>query len=123
MFISTTLLIRIFFLLFTMNIKHACANYIACESAEEANKKKSRIRKVYHTSQYSLRSISDCARRWPHPRRRPKQQKDIVGDSDRKQRYLLEGLKIKATISPLPPTSYYRYFAEKKGHKRRTLGL
>ncbi len=67
---------------------------------EKKKKKKSSIYRQTITNQYFLRSISDCARRWPHPKRRPKQQEDIEGDSDiyiyiereREQRYLLEGL-------------------------------
>ena len=44
---------------------------------------------VYRQSignEYFLRSISDCARRWPHPKRRTKQQQDIEGESDIKER-------------------------------------
>lgn len=97
-------------------------------SRKRRRRRKSSIYRQTITNQYFLRSISDCARRWPHPKRRPKQQQDIEGDSDmyiyihnkrrrereRQQRYLLEGLDEEKRAMILPPTSFLLFFCREK---------
>ena len=68
-----------------VSCKKTCRRRERRNETTKQKKKKKRDSSVYRqtiTNQYFLRSISDCARRWPHPRRRTKQQQDIEGDSD-----------------------------------------
>jgi hypothetical protein len=96
MLIDAMLLIPIFFSSFILTETAFLTVASHMSQLEEPQTKtiirKSSLYRLTITNQYFLRSIRNCARRWPHPKRRPKQQQDIEGDSDRERRYLLEGL-------------------------------